>query len=227
MKVIEHNYKWNGELGKRNGEPPYLIHHHEAGYGSAEQVHAAHVALGWRGIAYHYLVRLDGSVHRGRPEWAMGGHALNFNHCIGVCAEGELHKKKMPAAQMKALRDLTRDIHRRHPGIIDKRHSDLNATACPGKFYPWAYITAAPPRIVPVSRYAELKRLMVTWAKAHNAAHPEDAFTIPKVRYVAWWGNNARLLAKRVSYRIRRTRPEVETSESPTYALYRVLKGGK
>jgi hypothetical protein len=46
----------------------------------------------WKlGIGYHYVVRRDGEIESGRPEWMVGAHCLNHNaHSIDVCYEGGL-----------------------------------------------------------------------------------------------------------------------------------------
>ena len=65
----------------------------------------------WKlGIGYHYVVRRDGEIESGRPEWMVGAHCLNHNaHSIGVCYEGGLDIRGQPAdtrteAQKKSLR---------------------------------------------------------------------------------------------------------------------------
>ena len=44
----------------------------------------------WKnGIGYHYVIRRDGTIEPGRPEWLIGAHCLNHNaHSIGICYEG-------------------------------------------------------------------------------------------------------------------------------------------
>ena len=46
---------------------------------SAEQIHEWHQNQGWSGIGYHFVVRKDGAVERGRPIWAVGAHAQGDN----------------------------------------------------------------------------------------------------------------------------------------------------
>ena len=41
------------------------------------------------GIGYHYVVRRDGQIEPGRPEWMVGAHCLHHNsYSIGICYEG-------------------------------------------------------------------------------------------------------------------------------------------
>ena len=87
----------------------------------------------WKlGIGYHYVVRRDGEIESGRPEWMVGAHCLNHNaHSIGVCYEGGLDIRGQPTdtrteAQKKALRWLLRQLRRSYPRAMIVGHHDLN-----------------------------------------------------------------------------------------------------
>jgi len=57
------------------------------------QITEWHRARGFRTIGYHYLVGLDGSVSRGRPEAEVGAHCTGQNaRSIGVCYVGGLDR---------------------------------------------------------------------------------------------------------------------------------------
>ena len=101
--VIDLGLRWAHALTQRVVTDAVVLHH-AAADGSVEAVHSAHLVRGWAGIAYHYYVRKDGSVYRGRPEWAVGGHTSGENwHTLGVCFEGNYQKDTaMPAAQLAA-----------------------------------------------------------------------------------------------------------------------------
>jgi N-acetyl-anhydromuramyl-L-alanine amidase AmpD len=112
--------------------------HHSAGEGTPEAIHGYHLSLGWAGIAYHYYVRRDGKIYRGRPEDMTGGHTTNWNWCsVGICFEGNFETESMSEAQRKAGAALVADIASRHPGIIPGRHSQFGATSCPGRLFPY------------------------------------------------------------------------------------------
>ena len=53
----------------------------------------------WKnGIGYHYVIRRDGQIEPGRPEWLIGAHCVNHNaHSIGICYEGGLDIRGQPA----------------------------------------------------------------------------------------------------------------------------------
>ena len=103
---------------------------------SVAQIDSWHRERGFKlGIGYHYVVRRDGQVEPGRPEFLVGAHCLNHNsHSIGVCYEGGLNIRGQPAdtrteAQKQAMRQLLEDLHRRYPRALIVGHHDLN----PGK----------------------------------------------------------------------------------------------
>lgn len=134
-----------GALTKRTVTDRIILHH-AAGNGSVESVHNYHKSLGWSGIGYHYYIRKDGSIYRGRPEEMVGGHTSGYNYCsIGVCAEGNFEMDVMSDAQREAIRALVLDIRTHYPDTQTIRHKDVAATACPGKNYPFDYIAAAEP----------------------------------------------------------------------------------
>ena len=107
---------------------------------SAAQIDSWHRERGFHlGIGYHYVIRRDGTIEPGRPEWMIGAHCVNHNaHSIGVCYEGGLDIRGQPAdtrtpAQKAAMRQLLEDLHRRYPRALIVGHRDLNPLkACPG-----------------------------------------------------------------------------------------------
>ena len=99
---------------------------------SAAQIDTWHRDRGFKlGIGYHYVVRRDGQVEPGRPEFLVGAHCLNHNaHSIGVCYEGGLNIRGQPAdtrteAQKQAMRQLLEELHRRYPRALIVGHRDL------------------------------------------------------------------------------------------------------
>lgn len=137
MKIIEKTYKWSGSLTKR-AATKFIVLHHRAGNGDADSIHRLHINEGYSGIGYHFYIRKDGSVYRGRPIDAMGAHCLGSNsNSIGVCFEGNYESEVMPDVQIKSGRELILYLKSLYPNIEVKRHSDLYKTACPGKKFPF------------------------------------------------------------------------------------------
>ena len=100
---------------------------------SVAQIDSWHRERGYKfGVGYHYVVRRDGSIETGRPEWMVGAHCLNHNkYSIGVCYEGGLDARGQPAdtrtaEQKSALRNLLEDLHKRHPRAVIVGHRDLS-----------------------------------------------------------------------------------------------------
>ena len=138
MEIIEKTYAWAYPLTTRRMTDGIVLHHAAASAAAPEQIHAFHLAQGWNGIGYHYYVRKDGTVYRGRPEAASGAHTENENwHTIGICFEGNFMTEIMSEVQLKAGRALIADIKTRYPGIDVKGHRDFNATGCPGTNFPF------------------------------------------------------------------------------------------
>lgn len=139
MKVIEANLPRNGNFTRRSKTDEVILHHAEASSATVWDINAWHLDNGWVGIGYHYYIRKDGSIYRGRPEWAVGAHAVGHNdRSIGICCEGAYMTETMPAAQLASLKALLRDIMGRYGTLALKRHRDVNATSCPGDKFPWA-----------------------------------------------------------------------------------------
>ena len=100
---------------------------------SVAQIDTWHHDRGYKfGVGYHYVIRRDGTIEAGRPEWMVGAHCVNHNkYSIGVCYEGGLDARGQPAdtrtAEQKAtLRQLLTDLHRRYPRASIVGHHDLN-----------------------------------------------------------------------------------------------------
>jgi len=47
---------------------------------TAEDIHKTHIALDMDGIGYHYIIRRDGTLQRGRPVDLIGDHTAAFNN---------------------------------------------------------------------------------------------------------------------------------------------------
>ena len=87
----------------------------------------------WKfGIGYHYVIRRDGTIEPGRPEWMVGAHCLNHNaHSLGICYEGGLdingeYDDTRTSAQKAAMRTLLEELHARYPRAVIVGHHDLD-----------------------------------------------------------------------------------------------------
>lgn len=142
MNIVEKTYKWAKPLSKRGTTDLLILHHSGTTTCTPDGIHNSHVGNGWAGIGYHYLVRKDGTIYRGRPEDTVGAHAYGANsHSIGVCFEGNYQvEAEMPAAQLAAGQALVADIKRRWGISKVIGHKDVagSTTDCPGKYFPFA-----------------------------------------------------------------------------------------
>lgn len=138
MNIIETNLNFNSNHSTRSGKPSgVVLHHAAASSASVETVHQWHLDNGWAGIGYHFYVRKNGSVYRGRPEDWNGAHTEGHNEKIGICAEGNFQTETMPDAQKKAIIELIVYLFGKYGVLKVYGHRELDSTACPGKNYPF------------------------------------------------------------------------------------------
>lgn len=111
-----------------------------------------HKERGWKGIGYHYVIYLDGSVHKGRPDAEIGAHCQGYNsHSIGICYIGGVDargnaKDTRTQQQKDALGSLIKELKQKYPSIKSvKGHRDyspdLNHN---GKIEPNEWIKSCP-----------------------------------------------------------------------------------
>lgn len=147
MKIIDHAWKWTGRLTKRVLPVRYIVLHHAAAHtASPEDVDRWHKSRGWSGIGYHFYVRKDGSIHRGRPLDCVGAHVAGKNsYSVGICAEGDFTRETMAGTQKDAMRGIVAWLQTVYPKAKVVRHADLAPTSCPGGNYPLAFVTSGAP----------------------------------------------------------------------------------
>lgn len=135
MEIVETAWNWAYALTGRPTTKRIILHHAAAKNATVTQIHAGHLSNGWSGIGYHYYVRKDGTIYRGRPEDKKGSHAggANNNDSIGICFEGNFEEEQMSDVQTEAGAELVADILSRYGELEILGHRDVNATACPGK----------------------------------------------------------------------------------------------
>ena len=105
---------------------------------SAKDIEKWHKDRKFKCIGYHYVIRRNGEIEPGRPEWMIGAHCLHHNaHSIGVCYEGGLDIRGQPAdtrtaEQKAAMRWLLRQLRKKYPHALIVGHHDLDPTKdCP------------------------------------------------------------------------------------------------
>ena len=117
-----------------------IIHCSASVYGadwSAADIDKLHRQRGFKCIGYHYVIRLNGEIERGRNIEAVGAHCLGHNqHSIGICYIGGLDKLGRPSdtrtpEQKRALTALLYILHSAYPKATIHGHREFAAKACP------------------------------------------------------------------------------------------------
>lgn len=143
MNIIETNLKFSS-LSVRSKTNRIIIHNADAKKCSAQDIHRWHKERGWAGIGYHFLVRKDGTIERGRPENTIGAHASGCNSdSIGVCFEGAFMTERMGQTQINAGRELISYLKNKYGITKIQRHKDVNPTNCPGDNFPFDAVVSA------------------------------------------------------------------------------------
>lgn len=96
----------------------------------------AHQRRGWPDIAYHVLIDRRGHIYRGRPIWARGNTATDYDptgHLLVMC-EGDFTRQRPTDRQVTALVDVLAWACVRYdvPVWRISGHRDHASTACPG-----------------------------------------------------------------------------------------------
>lgn len=134
VKEVKLNFR---DMTPRSKVLEYIVIHHTASTAkeTVEQIHNFHINNnGWAGIGYHFYIRKDGIVYKGRDEKYAGAHCENYNSVsLGICLEGNFEIEQPTNEQIKSLSELLQHLKKKYGNVQVVGHRDLNATACPGK----------------------------------------------------------------------------------------------
>lgn len=144
---------WKPNVAERDWK--YIVLHHTAtSRGSVESIHRTHLSRGnsWLGIGYHFVIGNGNGMPDGEIEatfrWRQqlhGAHAGvgDYNQQgIGIVLVGNFDDRPPTAAQLTAIKRLVATLKAEY-GIVAEKvvgHSDVKATACPGRFFPLANV---------------------------------------------------------------------------------------
>ena len=110
---------------------------------NAEVIDRWHKKRGWKGIGYHFLVLIDGSIETGRMINKCGAHTKGLNcSSISICYVGGVEsekdsKGKYPAKdtrtpeQKETLLELLHVLRKMYPDAKIHSNRDFAAKACP------------------------------------------------------------------------------------------------
>lgn len=96
------------------------------------EIRAMHRAQGWKDVGYHYVIRRDGGVEKGRADTVMGAHVKGHNNgSLGICLVGGVRpdmtaETNFTKAQYARLERLLQMLTARYPGARVCGHRDLS-----------------------------------------------------------------------------------------------------
>lgn len=116
-----------------------IVHCTASSYGKdldVTDIRRMHLGRGWSDVGYHYLVRLDGTIERGRDLQYAGAHTKGNNNSIGVAYVGGLGQDGKPADTMtpeqeEALYSLVIALRLVFGPLELNGHNQYAAKACP------------------------------------------------------------------------------------------------
>lgn len=105
---------------------------------TVDDIDRAHKARGFKKIGYHYVIYLDGTIHKGREESEIGAHCKDHNSCsIGICyigglmKDGKTPKDTRTEAQKESLISILKELKTRYPKAKIYPHYKFANKACP------------------------------------------------------------------------------------------------
>ena len=97
----------------------------------SEDIHKLHLSFGWDGIGYHKIIRQDGVIENGRPEYWVGAHVKGFNNIsLGICLIG---KKNFSHNQFYSLKKILEKwkIKYKNAEVVGHNNFDYTDKTCP------------------------------------------------------------------------------------------------
>jgi N-acetylmuramoyl-L-alanine amidase len=106
---------------------------------SIADIDSWHKQRGFKKVGYHYVIKLDGTIEKGRNEDEIGAHCLQHNaKSIGICYIGGLDKSNKPKdtrtpQQKQSLIALVKNLMSKYDIPINNIHGhyEFANKACP------------------------------------------------------------------------------------------------
>ena len=98
---------------------------------TAIDIHKLHKNFGWDGIGYHKIIKRNGEIENGRPEFWIGAHVYGYNSkSLGVCLIG---KNNFTKKQMESLKKILKIWKLKYKNSVIKGHNEFITTnkTCP------------------------------------------------------------------------------------------------
>ena len=136
-----------------------------------DDIEKMHLARGWQGVGYHFVIHVDGALHVGRPLEQIGAHVAGSNaKSIGICMIGTARFRR---EQWVTLRELVEDLQRRFPSATVWGHRDFSPDKDgDGVIEPWEFFKLCPGFSVDAWRLAGMDP---EWNLAHLFPDPVAA----------------------------------------------------
>lgn len=104
---------------------------------SAARMHEWHIANGWAGLGYHFVIRKNGTIEAGRPMDTVGAHCYGENdHTVGINIVGNFMEAEPETVQLMSAARLIAALGREYRIVPSAAtvfgHRDFNSTLCPG-----------------------------------------------------------------------------------------------
>jgi len=104
-----------------------------------KEIRNYHLSLGWDDIGYHYIIKRDGTIEKGRDISRTGAHTLGYNNeSVGVSYVGGIDNNENPEdnrtlPQKQSLIEILTELKQKFPNAIIQGHRDFAgvAKACP------------------------------------------------------------------------------------------------
>jgi N-acetylmuramoyl-L-alanine amidase len=104
-----------------------------------DEIREWHIDRGWSDVGYHYVIRRDGTIEKGRDEDVIGAHVKGFNGVsLGICMVGGVSERNKPdanytASQWRSLKVLVDDLKVKYPEAKVQGHRDYPdvSKSCP------------------------------------------------------------------------------------------------
>lgn len=173
MNIIDVGLNFKSNMQYGNIPNKLILNHAEASNCTAQDIHSWHLANGWAGMGYHYFIRKDGSIYKGRPDNVIGSHCQGSNTgSLGICFEGDYTKETMSAAQYNAGIELIKYLRNKYGNLNIYGHKDLLATECPGANFPLSDFK----NMKEQSKYGWIEDTTGWWYKNKDGSYPKDCW---------------------------------------------------
>lgn len=95
----------------------------------AKDIDYWHKQRGWKGIGYHFVITIDGTIECGRMVDEVGAHCEGHNtRSVGICLIG---CGDYTSEQYTALEKLLRSLKEQFTGIRIYGHNSFSPKTCP------------------------------------------------------------------------------------------------